>query len=148
MPQIKVRLDRVQILSWAQRGRKPPLPFKGYKIVRDSFVHCQTTTATYARNRHYQSLSDDTKIFWQYQRLKPWLSPWKITLVANDTTGVSYEQIEHVLEHCRYFRFLTVEIAVDFHPQFGIDKRFVRQHGRFGKSRPYAKKENKHPPVR
>jgi hypothetical protein len=138
MNSIDVRLDRVQILSWAPRGRRPPL-LKGYKIVRDSFVSCQTTTATYARNRHYQSLSDDTKIFWQYQRLKGWLKPWKITIVADDSTGLSYEQIQHVLKHCRHYRFLIIEIAVDFRPSAGIDRRFVRQHGVFGKSRRYEK---------
>jgi hypothetical protein len=147
MTPINVQLDRVQILSWAPRGRRPP-PLKGYKIVSDWFVHRQTTTATYARSRYYQSLTDGTKIFWQYQRLKGWLKPWKITIIADDATGLSYEQVQHVLKHCRYFRFLIVEIAVDFCPSVGIDKRFVRQHGVFGKSRRYATRENKHPPLR
>lgn len=144
---VHVGLDRVQILSWAPQGRKPP-PLKGYKIVRDSFVRCQTTTATYARRREYQSTKGDTRIFWQYRRLKGWLKPWKITIVADDATGLSYEQIQHVLKHCRYFRFLTIEIAVDFCPSAGVNKRFVRRHGVFGKSRRYAKRENKHAPLR
>jgi len=135
-----VGIDRAQVLSWAPRGRKPP-KLKGYKIVRDSFVRCQTTTPTYARVRQYQSTNDDTKIFWQYQRLKPWLKPWKITLVADDKTGLSYEQIQIVLKHCRYFRFLIVEVAVDFCPSAGVDKRFVRKHGVFGKSRRRAKQK-------
>jgi hypothetical protein len=148
MRSINVQLDRVQILSWAPRGRKPP-KLEGYKLVRDSFVGCQTTTATYARNRHLQSTTDDTKIFWQYQRLKPWLRPWKITIVADDKTGLSYEQIQHVLKHCRYYRFLIVEIAIDFCPSAAINERFVRKHGVFGKSRHHAKqRENKSPPLR
>jgi hypothetical protein len=138
MTPIEVLLDRVQILSWAPRGRTPPR-LSGYKIVRDSFVHCQTTTATYSRNRHYQSLSDDTKIFWQYRRLKPWLKPWKITIIADDKTGLSYEQIQYVLKLCRYYRFLIVEIAVDFNPSARMSKKFVRQHGVFGKSRRHDK---------
>jgi hypothetical protein len=132
-----VQLDRVQILSWAPPGRKPP-QLKAYKIVSDWFVRCQTTTATYARSRQYQSLTDDTKIFWQYQRLKGWLKPWKITIVADDKTGLSYEQIRHVLKHCRYYRFLIIEIAVDFYPSSGVNNRFVRQHALFGKSRRHA----------
>ncbi len=138
MTPIKVRLDRVQVLSWAPRGRRPP-QLEGYKIVRDCFVRRQTTTATYARSRQYQSLTDDTKIFWQYQRLKGWLKPWKVTMVADDETGLSYEQIQGVLKHCRYHRFLTIEIAVDFCPSAGINKKFVRQHGVFGKSHRRAK---------
>ena len=147
-PNPKVRLDRVQLVSWAPQGRKPPA-LEGYKVVRDCFVKRQTTIATYARNRHYQSLSDDTKIFWQYQRLKPWLRPWKVTIVADDETGLSYEQIQYVLKHCHYYRFLIVEIAVDFPQSAGIDKRFVRKHGVFGKSRCRAKqRKTTGPPLR
>jgi hypothetical protein len=134
MTPIKVRLDRVQILSWAPQGLTPP-PLEGYKIVRDCFVRCQTTTATYARSRQYQSITGDTKIFWQYQRLKGWLKPWKITIVADDRTGLSYEQVQQVLKHCRYYRFLTVEIAVDFCPLARVNRRIVRQHAVFGKTR-------------
>jgi hypothetical protein len=136
MNTIRTRLDRVQIASWAPAGRKPP-KLKGYKVVRDCFVRMQTTTATYARVRQYQGINHKTKVFWQYQRLKGWLKPWRITVVADDRTGLSYEQIQHVLKHCRYYRFLIIEIALDFHPSAGIDRRFVRQHGVFGKSRRY-----------
>src|SRR5579864_3496476 len=115
MKPIVVKLDRVQLVSWAPQGRKPP-PLKGYKVVSDWFVRCQTTTATYARVRQFQSTTDDTKIFWQYHRRKGWLKPWKITVVADDKSGLSYEQIQQVLRHCRYYRFLLVEIAVDFCP--------------------------------
>lgn len=138
MKPIKVRLDRVQLVSWAPRGRKPPR-LKGYKIVRDCFVRCQTTTATYARSRQFHSITNDVKIFWQYQRQKGWLKPWKITMVADDETGLSYEEIQNVLKHCRYYRFLTIEIAVDFCPSVGINRHFVRQYAVFGKSHRRAK---------
>jgi hypothetical protein len=134
MTHIKVRLDRAQILSSAPKGRKPPL-LEGYAIVRDCFVRCQTTTSTYARCRQYKSSKDDTKIFWQYERLKGWLRPWKLTIVADDKTGLSYKQIDLVLSHCRHYRFLLVELAIDFGPSTGVDRRFVRSHAIFGKSR-------------
>jgi hypothetical protein len=134
MRKITVRLDRLQIVSWAPQGRPPPL-LDGYKIARDWFVRCQTTTATYARVRQYRSITNTSQIFWQYQRLKGWLKPWKITIVADDKKGLSYEEIEKVLKHCRYYRFLIAEIAVDFRPSVGLNKRFVRQHAVFGKSR-------------
>ena len=135
---IDVRLDRVQITSWAPQGRKPP-PLAGFRIKRDCFVRCQTTTATYGRSREYWSLTDGTKVYWQYDRRKGWLKPWKITLVADDKRGLSYEDIELVLSHCRYYRFLTVEIAIDFGPSTGVDGRFVRGHAAFGKSRRESK---------
>ncbi len=106
------------------------------------FVRCQTSTSTYSRvvgigalRRHRDFLAVSTT--------EKWLKPWKVTIVADDKTGLSYEQIQHVLKHCRYFRFLIVEIAVDFPPSAGIDTHFVRQHGVFGKSRRYAKRDNK-----
>jgi hypothetical protein len=133
-PLVCVRLDRLQLRSWAPPGRKPP-KLDGFRIVRDSFVRCQTTTATYARVRQYQSLSNDTKIFWQYQRLKGWLKQWKVTIVADDESGLSYEEVKKVLKHCRHYSFLTVEIAIDFIPSAGVTMRFVRQHAVFGKSR-------------
>jgi hypothetical protein len=140
MSSVGVLLDRTQFVSWAPQGKKPP-KLKGYKIVRDCFVRCQTTTATYARVRQYQSITNDTKIFWQYQRRKGWLKPWKITIVADDHTGLSYEEVQRVLEHCRYYRFLTIEIAVDFASSAGVNRHFVRQHFLFGKS--HAKKQPK-----
>jgi hypothetical protein len=143
---VRVRLDRVQILSWARPGRTPP-KLEGFKLVRDWFVRCQTTTATYARVRQYQSLTNDMKVFWQYQRQKSWLKPWKISIVADDESGLSYEEIQTVLKHCRFFRFLTVEVAVDFHPSVGINKNFVRQHGTFGKSHRRAKRRETKSPI-
>lgn len=134
MKDISVVLDRVQIVSWAPQGRKPPV-LKGFAITRDCFVRCQTTTATYARCRQYKSLTDETKIYWQYERQKSWLKPWKITIVADDKMGLFYDDIEKVLCHCKFFRFLLVEVAVDFSPSRGVDRQFVRCHAIFGKSR-------------
>jgi hypothetical protein len=134
---ISVRLDRLQLWSWAPRGRKPP-QLEGYKVVRDSLVRCQTTTATYARSRQYQSVTNDTKIFWQYQRLKGWLKPWKITIVADDRYGLSRREVEQIVNHCRDYRLLLVELAVDFSPSSRVTQQFVRRHGVFGKSRRHA----------
>jgi hypothetical protein len=140
---IKVRLDRVQILSSAPTGQRPP-SVKGFAVTRDSFVHCQTTTTTYARCRHYKSLTNDSKIYWQYKRQKGWLAPWKITMVADDKAGLSRDEIERVLKHCRSYQFLTVEIAVDFRPSTGINKQYIRRCAVFGKSRRRADKKEQH----
>lgn len=134
MSDIVVRLDRVQIRSWAPSGRKPPA-LDGFKVTRDSFVRRQTSIRTYARCRQYQSLVDETKIFWQYERQKSWLKAWRITVVADNYAGLSYSQLENVLSHCKFYQFLTVEVAVDFRRSVGVDKAFVRRHANFGKSR-------------
>jgi hypothetical protein len=80
-------------------------------------------------------MTNDVKIYWQYDRLKGWLKPWKLTIVADDRSGLSYEEVEKILTHCRHYRFLIVEIAVDFCPSVGVNRGFVRQHAMFGKSR-------------
>jgi len=82
----------------------------------------------------YQSTTDDTKIFWQYQRRRAWLRPWKVTLVADDKRGLKAADVHMVLSHCRFYRFLVVELALDFCP-LAMDRNFVRRHGIFGKSR-------------
>lgn len=135
------QVDRVQLVSWAPKGRRPPQQLRGFAITRDSFVRCQTTTTTYARCRQYKSLINDAKIYWQYGRQQGWLSPWKITIVADDITGLSYDEIELVLRHCHSYRFLTVEIAIDFEPAVGVNRGFIRQHAVFGKSRRRARKK-------
>lgn len=129
-----VRLDRVQFGAEVPRGRTPPM-VKGFLVVKDTFVRSQTTTSTYARCRQLRSLTNDTKIYWQYCRQKGWLQPWKITMVADDHTGLSRNEIEAVLRHCRSYRFLIIELAVDFSPLTGVNRQFVRRHAVFGKSR-------------
>jgi len=131
---IHIQVDRVQIVSWAPEGRTPPR-LKGFAVTRDSFVRSQTNIPTYERCRHYKSKESDAKIYWQYQRRTPFLKPWKVTVVADDKTGLSYDEIDTVLGHCRFWHFLIVEVAFDFSPATGVDRNFVRRHAIFGKSR-------------
>jgi len=131
---VTVRLDRVQIVSSALPGDSPPKTLRGFKRTRDCFVRRQTTTSTYARARHYRSLANGTRIYWQYRRLKSWLMPWKVTIVSDDLSGLSRDEIERVLNYCRFHRLLLVEVAIDFSPSTGVNRRFIRSHAVFGKS--------------
>jgi hypothetical protein len=141
MGDVSVLVDRVQLVSWAPSGQKPPV-LDGFKVTRDSFVRSQTRIKTYARCKQYQSRENDTKIYWQYYRLKSWLKPWKITMVADDKTGLSRDEIEGVLSHCRFYRFLIIEVAIDFIFSMGVDQDFVRRHALFGKSRRAPRNDN------
>ncbi len=141
MHAVVVRIDRVQFVSWARPGWRPPT-LQGFKVTRDSFVRSETSLKTYARCRQYQSTTNDTKIYWQYERQHSWLKPWKVTVVADDKTGLSYEEIDAVIRHCRFYRFLTIEVAIDFRPSTGVGRKFVRRHAIFGKSR--RVKKHKH----
>jgi hypothetical protein len=133
MHAIVIRIDRVQIASWAPTGWRPPnLP--GFEVTGDTFVRKQTNIVTYSRCRRYQSTKNSAKIYWQYYPQKGWLAHWKITLVADDKAGLSFDEIALVWERCRYHRFLTIEVAIDFGLSTGVDKDFVRRHAIFGKS--------------
>jgi hypothetical protein len=130
-----VRLDRVQVLSHAPGGGCKVPVITGYETIRDGFVRCQTSTGTYARCRELRSSSSHAQVFWQYQRRKAWLKPWKISLVPNDLVGLTRQDLQPILAHCRNHRLLVVEIAFDFSIQSGVDRDFVNGHGIFGKSR-------------
>jgi hypothetical protein len=82
----------------------------------------------------YRSTSDDTKVFWQYQRQRGWLKPWKVTLVADDKRGLEAADVHLVMSRCKFVRILIVELALDFEKSV-MDHRFVRRHAIFGKSR-------------
>lgn len=131
---VTARVDRVQILSSAEPGQRPPKAINGFDIETDTFVRMQTTVPTYARSRRYRSTTNDAQIFWQYERKQPWLEPWKITMAPDDRTGLSRGEIEAVVEHCKCWRFLLVELAIDFNLECRVDRKFVKRHGIFGKS--------------
>ncbi len=129
------RLDRIQLISWEMPDRKPPEALCGFRVAADHFVRPQTNITTYRRCRRYESSASNAAIFWQYQRRRSWLAPWKVTLVADDRTGLTPREVACVLTHCRFPRFLTIEMALDFTSSSGVSARFVQAHGLFGKSR-------------
>jgi hypothetical protein len=131
---VSVLLDRIQFVSEAPTPPKPPL-LPGWKTVCDRFVRPQTDIPTYARCREYRSTGDHTQIFWQYERRCPWLAPWKITLIADDRLGLSAADVWSVVRHCRAYRILIVELALDFSGPSPVNTPFVRRYGVFGKSR-------------
>jgi hypothetical protein len=132
--QVLVRLDRIQLVCIAPRDDRPPKRIDGFKRVKDSFVRRQTTESTYARRSEYRSLTNEAAVFWQYRKQRPWLPPWKVTIVADDKAGLSCKEIGRILAHCNSYRILTVEIALDFDPA-RVNRGFIRRHAVFGKSR-------------
>ena len=127
-------------------GEEPGLAAQsadGFTLEWDHLVRRQTTVCTYARCRCFRSLTNGAKVFLQYQPLKGWLKPWKVTLVSDDASGLSRDEIKRVLKYCKSYRLLLVEVAIDFSSSMGINKKFIRSHAVFGKSRRRAyTKEN------
>jgi hypothetical protein len=129
---LTVRLDRVQWVCWAGPGWRPPnLP--GFRVVFDHRIRPRGKTPTYGRCRKYQSLTNDTKVFWYYQRQRGWLRPWKVILVADDEQGLRAADVHIAMRHCKFVRLIAVELALDFCPS-AMNQTFVHCHAIFGKS--------------
>jgi hypothetical protein len=120
----------------------------GFAVEWDRRVRRQTTVCTYARSCCFRSLTNDAKIYWQYQPVKGWLKPWKITMVPDDVSGTSRHEMARILEHCKFYRLLLIEVAIDFSPPTGVNKDFVRHHASFGKSHRREKTKDSRPLLR
>jgi hypothetical protein len=136
MARLKVRLDRIRVVSWAAPGRKPP-DIPGFVVTSDFRLNRRAdgTPPAYARVKKFKSTTSDAKADWEYQRNRGWLKHWRITLIADDQAGLTPEEVEKFLKHCQFYRLTLVELAMDFGPGSGVDRDFVRRHGLFGKSR-------------
>ena len=81
-----------------------------------------------------RSTASDCQIAVQYESQLPWLTPLRITIIGDDKTGVTVENIEGVISQCQHYALSLVELAFDFTPESKMDRDFVRRHGHFGKS--------------
>jgi hypothetical protein len=143
-PVVVVRLDRLRLVSWAPPGAKPPQAIPGFRLTSDYRLQKpQGSIATYGRVRKFASLDSGTKIGWEYQRQRGWLKHWRITFIADDTTGLTGKTMRLFLKYCRYYRITLVELAFDFDYRSGVDHLLVRRSGSFGKSR--RRRELEHP---
>jgi hypothetical protein len=75
------------------------------------------------------------KFLIESDRREAWLRPYRVTLYADDRTGLLPSEVFSVLEVLSDFRMTMMELAFDFAPDY-MDRKFVRNHCLFGKSRP------------
>jgi hypothetical protein len=133
-PNCQVRLDRMVVGVPDKPSDGLPQP-KGFKQVQDTRVRPQGAIATYGRVRRFESKTSSCKISIQYDRQAPWL-PWcRITLIGDDRTGLTLDEIKSVLVDVPDHRISLLELAFDFHPGTDVDEQFVLCYMRFGKSR-------------
>ena len=129
------RLDRFRAGSWSKRGGLVP-KVKGFETIRDIRLRWRDgKPPIYARLREMQAKHSATKAVWQYDRRKGWAKPWRVTLIADDETGITAADAWSFFKHFRFVSFLLFELALDFAPESGVDEDFVRRHAKFGKSR-------------
>ena len=91
----------------------------------------------YGRVHWFESRTGGMKFLLESERREPWLPPYRLTLYADDRSGLLSDEVFGVLEALPDFRMTMMELAFDFAPNH-MDRKFVREHGLFGKSRPVA----------
>lgn len=131
-----VKLDRLQV-----ECREDPRPglreLPGYKRGHSVYprMHYNDRELGYAWAQWFQRTRSGTKFNIEGQPRRGYLSPWRVTLVADDSTGLTGKQVRAVLKVIPDFKLTLVEIAFDFAiqpEQRGLLMRSVL----FGKSRP------------
>lgn len=131
IPVVKCRLDRLKISAGGGQSKPPCL--EGFRCLGDFIPRNRHEAATYGRLRKMASLSDDCRINVLYEPRMPWLQRWHFTVIADDRTGITRDQVDTILRCCLHHRFSMVELTFDF--RSGINRRFVLKHALFGKSR-------------
>jgi hypothetical protein len=105
---------------------------------RRSFYPQLSTTANspraYARIQWFKHKSSQMRVLVESERVKPYLAPYRVTLYADDLTGLLPAQVLGLLEVMPAARLILLELAFDFSLLSHVDRTFVRRHGRFGKS--------------
>jgi hypothetical protein len=130
----RVRLDRILFGASLKNGGLPHLD--NYEIERDQFVRPQGKLPAYRRVRNLKNCKTGAIVGIQYECVRPWLPKVKGTVTAGEQHELSFSEVREVFAAFQQSRLLQCELAFDFRPGSGVDRAFVRAHGRFGKLRP------------
>lgn len=127
-------MDRIRFGAIARNGsRIASIP--GFKAVKDVRVKRQGVIATYERITVFRSLTNSCQVVVQYKRLRRWLAPCTVTIIGDDTTGITPKELWCVCAQCHPRKPSLVELAFDFNLKVGADRRYVLRYGVFGKTR-------------
>lgn len=129
----EVRLDRI-IVGVPERLPEGLPELEGFKLKKDTLVRARGGVRTYDRARWYRSEENSCKVSISYQRVAPWLPMYRVTIYADDQTGITLDELRRVLVGFPDHLISLLEIAFDFDPATPVDKKFVLRHMRFGKS--------------
>jgi hypothetical protein len=130
------KADRIQgyIRSYPTAALRGILGFKagrGHRINRPTDRRFQA----YGYVQWFESRTSRMKFLIESMRRELWLPPYRLTLYADDHTGLLPEEVFSVFEVLPDFRMTLLELAFDFAPE-QMNRRFVREHALFGKTRP------------
>jgi hypothetical protein len=130
-----VRLDRLQ-------GYCEELPANAWKAdprfqsFRDYRLNAPTRERfqPYGRVHWYKSTSSGMRFCVEWKRLEAWLAPFRITMFADDATGLLPDEVFGVLEALPDFKLTMQEVAFDF--AGSVTEDTALRYGLFGKSAP------------
>jgi hypothetical protein len=129
-PICTVKLDRFTLTA----AGSPPKQISGFKRVKGFRPRPQGKIPTYSRVQTFCSTSNSARLSLQYKPVMPWLEDLRFTLIADDNDGLTLDQVESVLAQCSRHKPSMVELACDFGRGSVVNRRFVLQHAKFGKS--------------
>jgi hypothetical protein len=133
---LPVKLDRLQLYCdrnpTAALMRVPGFKsLRGHRIDRPANGRFQA----YGHVHWFECRTSGMKFLIESEPREAWLPPYRVTLYADDRTGLLPSEIFSVLEVLPDFKMTLVELAFDF--GLGtITRKFVRERALFGKSRP------------
>jgi hypothetical protein len=114
----------LQGIPWLKSGRS-------HRIKRPSDGRFQAFRRVY----WFESRTSGLKLLLESERHEAWLMPYRLTWYADDSTGLLPDEVFSVLEVLPDFKMTMMELAFDFVPE-EMNRKFVREHALFGKSRP------------
>lgn len=92
----------------------------------------------YRRVAWFRHKGSGMKIRVESEPLVGWLAPYRVTLYADDQTGLRSEHVFSVMEIIPEATLTLIELAFDFCLTIDITREFVRRYATFGKSRRVA----------
>jgi hypothetical protein len=136
VPGCEVKLDRQQLYC-VQNPTAALMAVSGFKSLTRHRINrpADGRFQAYGRVHWFESRASGMKRLLESERREAWLLPYRVTLYADDATGLLPDEVFGVLELLPDFRMTMMELAFDSAPKH-IDRKFVRNHALFGKSQP------------
>lgn len=109
------RLDRLQLVL-VQNPSPLLRDLSGFRRFSSHWVKKKPNQKffPYKRVQWFWSSTSSMKFLIESEAQKPWLVPYRLTLIADDRTGLLPGEVFSVLELLPDFKLTTLEIAFDF----------------------------------
>jgi hypothetical protein len=136
VPGCEVKLDRQQLYC-VQNPTAALMAVPSFKSLTGHQINrpADGRFQPYGWVHWFENRTSGMKFLIESERREAWLPPYRLTLYADDRTGLLPDEVFSVLEVLPDFKLTLLELAFDF-PVGKVTRKFVREHALFGKSRP------------